>query len=547
MKGQLTPQRLLMVVLALAVFAAAAWALIKFGPSGRTPSRLTFLISGKTEGFLENCGCSGGQSGGVHRRATMIRTKREEVMKPIVSDDGHSSDVVTIDVGDFSDSSDGTQIIRSQGIVKSMEMIGYDAVGLGQNELTFDQKQLLDLLTQGTDIPYACANLRFVKPDSGEDHSAELAKLVAPYRIARGSRGYKVGIIHVLDNSSILRGEPIKSGYEVDNPVAVIANVLKEHGREAQFWVLSVGTNEQFGLRNEKLADFDQIKLVFGMRGYQPEGGSEGVAFPYFVDKPMEKGKDVTVVGVTFAEDKQLRVTAMKVGIREDSYKPAKDVQKMIADLKPLFEAEEEKKAEDELNKFKDDPNTNHYVGFTHCATCHQEIALQMRDTGHMHAYETLRKQGRQHDVCAKCHNNGFNKPGGFNVHDDKLITGEWVQRNVQCETCHGPGEFHVKLKANPPQITANDPRLKENGLDKQALVPVNRDTCVDCHNPENSPYFDFDKYWPYIQHGKGRKPKEGHPEGAGMGPQSNPAMDGNETSLSLRRDRVIASVHALL
>lgn len=535
-------QRLKFVVLALVVLTGAAWAVVTFGPGGRTPSRITFLISGKTEGFLENCGCSGGQSGGMHRRATMIRTKRDEVKKPITSDSGHSSEVVTIDVGDFSDSSNGTEVIRSKGIVKAMDMIGYDAVGLGQNELTFDQAQLLDLLKQGPDLPYVCANLQFVKPESGDDHSAELAKMVTPYRIAKFKSGYKVGVIHVLDNSSILRGEPIKGGYVVEQPVEAVADVLKRHGHEASFWVLSVGTNEQFGLRNEKLADFDQLKLVFGMRGYQPEGGSDGVAFPYFVDKPMEKGKDVTVVGVTFAEKKQLRVTALKVGIREDSYKKAPDVLKMIEDLKPQLVAEEEKKAEEFVNSSQcNDPNANRYIGFNSCATCHQEIALQMANTGHMHAYETLRKQGREHDSCAKCHNNGFNQCGGFNVLDDKKVSGEWNQRNVQCETCHGPGEFHVKLMQK--QTAATDPRITAGGRDKLALIPVNRDTCVTCHNPENSPRFDFDKYWPFIQHGKGLKPQEGHPEGAGMAPQNT----SNQTSLNVRRVRLIASLNTLL
>jgi ferredoxin len=552
MKGKPTT-RILIVLVALLAFATVAVAIVKFGIN-RTPARVTFLISGKTMGFLENCGCSGGQAGGVHRRATMIRSTRESVEKPIVSDAGQTSETLTLDTGDFSDSSDARQTLRSKGIVKAMAMMDYDAVGFGQNELTFEQKDLLDMLKQGENVPYVCANLKFVKPETGEDHSAELSELVEPFRLVKLRSGYKIGVIHVLDNSGIQRGEPIAGGYQVDDPVAAVDAILKEHGSKTPFWVLSVGTNEQFGLRNEKLTDFDLLKLVFGMRGYQPEGGTDGVAFPYFVDKPMEKGKDVTQVTVTFAEQSQLRVTALKVGIREDSYKPAEDIAKMIAAMQPQF-----KDAETEILEAakKDwDPNVPLYVGVNNCATCHVQIATALAETPHMHAYETLKKQDKEHTSCAVCHNNGFNEPGGFNVIDDaKYADSEWPQRNVQCETCHGPGEFHVKLQLK--QMEATDPKLTAAGRDQHGLVPASRETCLACHDAENSPNFNFDKYWPFTQHDLNMtvEPMSGHPEGAGMGGPMSGQQDGHEghnhssTSFNIndRRDRVIASLHALM
>ncbi|MDQ3024479.1 MAG: hypothetical protein M3R04_08875, partial [bacterium] len=199
----------MIAVIAALVLGGAAWGIYKYQSSTAVPSRLTILVSGRTEGFLENCGCSGGQAGGMHRRATMIKARRAEVTKPIRSDEGKSSETLTLDTGDFSDSNDERQKLRSKGIVKAMEMIGYDSVGLGQNELGFTQQELHELLREGQ-LLYLAANIKFVKPDEGEDFSSQLTEQVKPYKVIPLKGGYKLGMIHVLDNAGITRGEPIK-------------------------------------------------------------------------------------------------------------------------------------------------------------------------------------------------------------------------------------------------------------------------------------------------------------------------------------------------
>ncbi len=323
--------------------------------------------------------------------------------------------------------------------------------------------------------------------------------------------------------------------------------MLDEHSKEAPFWILSVGTNEQFGLRNQQLKDFDEIKLVFGMRGIQPEGGEDGVQYPYFIDKPTDKGKDVTDIVVTFAEQGQLRIMARKVGIREDNYKPDKDVADMIKELMPEFEALEQRKGEEAMENMEfDGPK---YLGFQSCATCHLDISLALAESKHMHAYQTLVDKGVQHTSCAQCHTLGFNEqPHSFNVVNDKKYTGDWVMRNVQCESCHGPGEFHVKYRQN----NSKDPKLSQDGRDAEGLIPATKDTCVKCHDQENSPGFNFEEYWPHIQHGKDLKPKPGSPAGAGMTVQSHEhppaAGDGHSsTSSPQRRTRIYAQLHELL
>ena len=58
------------------------------------------------------------------------------------------------------------------------------------------------------------------------------------------------------------------------------------------------------------------------------------------------------------------------------------------------------------------------------------------------------------------------------------------VHMNVNCEACHGPGSEHsknIEVKTLGGRIDAT--------------------TCVRCHDPDNSPQFQFEKYWPRIEH----------------------------------------------
>ena len=34
-------------------------------------------------------------------------------------------------------------------------------------------------------------------------------------------------------------------------------------------------------------------------------------------------------------------------------------------------------------------------------------------------------------------------------------------------------------------------------------MPKTDQSACVSCHNPQNSPKFEFDKYWPKIKHGR--------------------------------------------
>lgn len=115
----------------------------------------------------------------------------------------------------------------------------------------------------------------------------------------------------------------------------------------------------------------------------------------------------------------------------------------------------------------KDEPS---YVGIDACSACHEEPRKVWDATAHGHAYKTLSDQFKEFNLdCVSCHVTGYEKPGGSTVTFVKNL------KDVQCETCHGPGSKHMK---SPEKVAVPIP--KPQG-----------DACLACHHPPHVHEFD--------------------------------------------------------
>lgn len=117
------------------------------------------------------------------------------------------------------------------------------------------------------------------------------------------------------------------------------------------------------------------------------------------------------------------------------------------------------------------------YVGSAACEDCHADAVEFWNKTRHANAWETLEVRGQQFDFdCINCHVTGWDKPGGSNLAFNDTL------RDVQCETCHGPGSLHVARggEETPKSIVRNPPP----------------DMCAtQCHTKEHSDTFQYDAY----------------------------------------------------
>jgi len=71
--------------------------------------------------------------------------------------------------------------------------------------------------------------------------------------------------------------------------------------------------------------------------------------------------------------------------------------------------------------------------------------------------------------------------------------------RDVQCESCHGPGSAHVTARPGPARRTT-------------IRRTADAEFCAtQCHTPEHSDHFDYERYLPRIL-----GPGHGRPVGEG-------------------------------
>ena len=121
------------------------------------------------------------------------------------------------------------------------------------------------------------------------------------------------------------------------------------------------------------------------------------------------------------------------------------------------------------------------FAGVAVCAGCHGVIAQGWEKTRHAHAYSSLVERGQQLDrECIGCHSAGWRHPGGFS---DPRAVG--LLKNVQCESCHGPGKAHA---------AKGDKDLIDRGEAKAEF-------CQRCHQEDLETGFSESTHLPRIKH----------------------------------------------
>ncbi len=129
-------------------------------------------------------------------------------------------------------------------------------------------------------------------------------------------------------------------------------------------------------------------------------------------------------------------------------------------------------------------------TGQTTCGNCHVDHQGDWAKHGHADAFATLENSGHAQSFCYGCHTvseygntvdsaAGWNKVQSVAYHD------------VQCESCHGPGETHVTTpdgNTSPLASIQADTGLLGSG------------TCAECHSGVHHPFVE---QWRESRHGE--------------------------------------------
>lgn len=153
----------------------------------------------------------------------------------------------------------------------------------------------------------------------------------------------------------------------------------------------------------------------------------------------------------------------------------------------------------------QEDPakKTPKYKGDAACKMCHSkkekgEPHVKWSASTHAKAFGTLagdaakkicadKKLGadpQKEKECLACHVTAYGV-------DAKLVDAKFKPENgVQCEACHGPGEFHITNRVKEASLKKV---IARGGLKDEIKLPT-EETCKGCHN-EKSPSFKDFKY----------------------------------------------------
>ncbi|MBA4147534.1 MAG: hypothetical protein H0X66_05410 [Verrucomicrobia bacterium] len=421
---------------------------------------LKIFFTCDTRGRLVPCGCFTGQNGGL----TRLKTTLEKLAEPMA---------IRLDVGDAIRGTADFNLIEYKYILEAYAGMQFDALNIGHREAQLSKGQL-DTIKQSAPVKLISANLFDKK--SGE-------RVFEPFHIIQRGR-HKIAIVGVVDPRGL--NETLGEGLMVEKMETVLGTLVPELKKKADFIVLLAFTDET--TLAQLAREFYELNIILGGKVSQPAQDlrKENRSF---ISYTANESRTLGVLQVQVSTENKLTATSQEMILLHDRIHEHGSVKTLAANYR------------DEIRKTPlqvDDPaflqenvvpgikTAATYVGSQSCAECHSSAMATWKKSGHAHAFETLIETKADADPnCIGCHTVGFGTPSGYRREfaSSKLV-------DVGCESCHGPGSLHVNQRLAGELVTFK-------------FRPLGAGDCQKCHHGEFSRPFDWDEFWPLIQHGK--------------------------------------------
>ncbi|MFO0957800.1 MAG: multiheme c-type cytochrome [Isosphaeraceae bacterium] len=427
------------------------------------------ILSGQMVGYLEPCGCSEDQKGGLGRRASLI-AELKEMGWP----------VVPVDLGSLLNDPNVRGGLEQTRIkldvaLKALDAMEYKAFALSADDLRIGVFEALGQYLQHESPKAVAAN---VKLGAGLD-----AALATSVRTEAGP--YKIGVTAAIDPAELKAlNDPNRDDLMQIRPMEeALGEALKDLESDTDLQVLLVQAAPE---RAESLAgQFPGFDVVLVTSPYpeppdtKPRVLNDGKTWMVTVGK---KGMHVGVLGLYKGGDAPFRY--QDVTLSRKNFGAAEPIRQLIDDD---FPATLRDAMVVENYPRRDHPSGAQFVGAKTCRQCHPGTFAKWEASKHAHAFDGLVKRKRTFDAeCIACHTTGFEFNGGYkSAETTPLLLGN------QCENCHGPGSLHAN---NPANASYREPM-------KVDIKTAERNVCGRCHDEDNSPKFNFATYWGQIVH----------------------------------------------
>jgi len=450
--------------------------------------KLALVITGRQDGYLEPCGCAGldRMKGGMSRRYSFLNELRKQRGWPVVA----------MDVGGLAKGYGKQAELKYHITVEDMRKMGYDAIALGRAELRLPTGELVaeTAAVEGQQSPFVSANVGLF---------GFAAETTARMRIVEAA-GMKLGITGVLGKE--FQQEIRSADIEMTDPAAALSKIVPDLKQKADYLILLAhATKEESIELARKFPDFDLVVTAGGAP--EPPAKPEPIeGTKALLIEVGQKGMDAIVLGM-FNGGERFRYQRVPL----DSRFPASE------EMRRLMEIYQEQLKEagfaglgirlgNEAVPHPQKALNGKFVGSKACESCHEKSYIVWRKSGHSKAYATLTglNPPRNFDPeCVSCHVTGWHPTDYYPYQTGYQSLEETPELiNTGCETCHGPGGTHVAAE------NGTDLALQEKL--RQATVITKAESqdprsgkphCFSCHDLDNSPAFDFETYWPLVEH----------------------------------------------
>jgi len=473
---------------------------------------VAIILSGDQHGYLQPCGCSEPQYGGLTRRYNLFQALWQRGWP-----------TVAVDLGDIAGSQKDNPplllhnpqtLLKYRYSMMALEKMQYGAASFGLRET---ELPLFDAMAETLNHPspkVLCANL--IRAGNGQVYQGTVAdfEVVKPTTQAKAPL---VGVVAIAGKDLESKVKDMTVKFDPKTPKILIDALIqcKQKGAELHV-VLYQGDSKdavacaQFcqdqRKANSNVPRVDAI-LCLG-EDLPPAAPVSVVGGETVVITVGHKGQHVGVLGAFRRGNPQQPFEMRYELIRMDPKFNTPEGKEKDHDVMKLMEQYAREVRDDNyLAKFKQSthevqvklPNAT-YVGTDSCKTCHPHAYNVWQHSKHAKAYQTLvdaKNPSLRHfdGECIVCHTVGFGYKTGFT--DAKTTH---FLKDVGCESCHGPASEHVDKPRNTAIHKAIN-KFKYLLPNQQARIQQVDDFCQKCHDISNDNSWSLANRWPHVEH----------------------------------------------
>jgi len=438
------------------------------------------VVSGQDDGYLEPCGCSAEQIGGLIRRYDFIE-RLHDLKWPTAQI--HLGGLIwnpSAARGGFEQAK-----MKFDYAARALKLLNYSALGLCPEDLKVGVGEALSLLENslGDTTKVVAAN---IQPE------AVYEKIFRPSVVVTAGP-VKLGITSVTDPEALAKLVDSEKDVvlpTIKRPDDVLPAVLAALEAESDYQILMVQGPPALAKRlGEAYPGFDVVVATSEAAdpfNHEPDPLNGGKTLLVSIGK---KGKYVGALGFFPSESPPVRFQLETLDKRFDG--GAAPMKTLIEDeYRGMLKAAKTVETYVKRNNALAAPGAV-YVGAETCKECHPKTVAFWKGTKHADAFKSLLHDPKPNAAfdaeCVSCHTTGFEYQSGWR---SEALT-PYLAGN-QCENCHGPGSKHSMEPDNDKFRDLMVVTIEQ--ADKNRL-------CSQCHDEDNSRDFEIKKYWKEIRH----------------------------------------------